>query len=40
MMGKERTEDWKTENYFAALQQSIPILGKGNFFNKDLPQKS
>ena len=37
MMGRERIRDWKVENYFAALQQSIPIPGKWNIFLKKIP---
>lgn len=32
MMGRERKQNWKTENYFALLEQSIPILEKLNIF--------
>lgn len=33
-MDMEGVQDQKTENCFAALQQSIAVLGKGNFVFK------
>lgn len=37
-MGRERKQNWETENYSALLEQSIPILEKLNIFKKDPSQ--